>query len=62
MVNGAERESEPIRLDQFLRSLGADARAVAVERNGLIVPRRLYGEVSLGDGDRLEIVRITGGG
>ena len=35
---------------------------VAVERNGDIVPKRLYGETVLADGDALEIVGFVGGG
>jgi thiamine biosynthesis protein ThiS len=33
-----------------------------VERNQEIVPRSLYGQVFLGQGDRLEIVHFIGGG
>jgi len=37
-------------------------KRVAVERNGEIVPRSLYGATSLVDGDQLEIVVAVGGG
>lgn len=39
-----------------------DARKVAVERNLAIVPRSLYAQTALSDGDRIEIVRFIGGG
>ena len=35
---------------------------VAVERNRAIVPRREFGDVSLREGDRIEIVTFVGGG
>lgn len=35
---------------------------MAVEVNGEVVPRSRWGEVSLRDGDRVELVRAIGGG
>lgn len=35
---------------------------VAVELNRNIIPRELWSETSLNDGDRLEIVHFVGGG
>ena len=35
---------------------------VAVELNGDVVPRSRWGEVSLKDGDQVELVRAIGGG
>ena len=35
---------------------------VAIERNREIVPRSLYKEVTLNEGDELEIVTFIGGG
>ena len=43
-------------------SLGLDAAKVAVERNLEIVPRSTLGDVTVHDGDRLEIVHFVGGG
>ncbi|MEP6656103.1 MAG: sulfur carrier protein ThiS, partial [Betaproteobacteria bacterium] len=37
-------------------------KRIAVERNGEIVPRSRYGEMTLEDGDTLEIVVAVGGG
>ncbi|MBA4164044.1 MAG: thiamine biosynthesis protein ThiS [Erythrobacter sp.] len=42
--------------------LGLDPAKVAVERNGVIVPRSTLGEAALADGDVLEIVHFVGGG
>ncbi|MBN06662.1 MAG: thiamine biosynthesis protein ThiS [Rhodospirillaceae bacterium] len=46
----------------LLSTLGFDERKVAVERNLEIVPKSNYSNVSLSDGDRLEIVHFIGGG
>ena len=46
----------------LVAELGLDPRKVAVERNLEIVPRSLYAETALADGDRIEIVAFIGGG
>ncbi len=46
----------------LVTSLGRDARTVAVERNGDLVPRARFGETRLGPGDRLEVVHFVQGG
>ena len=62
-VNGKPRQVESaITLLQFLEQLGVNPQIVAVERNGEIVKRTRFAETSLVDGDRLEIVRMVGGG
>lgn len=38
-----------------------DSRIVA-ELNGRIIPRKEFGSCTVADGDRLELVRIVGGG
>ncbi|HET7420590.1 MAG TPA: sulfur carrier protein ThiS [Candidatus Dormibacteraeota bacterium] len=46
----------------YLQKLGLDPRAVAVELNGQILERSAYERTTLHDGDRVEIVRMVGGG
>lgn len=46
----------------LVRDIGLDPAKVAVERNLEIVPRSTLGNVTLGDGDVLEIVHFVGGG
>ena len=46
----------------LIEHLGMKADRVAVELNLDIVPRRLWVETQLADGDRLEIVHFVGGG
>jgi thiamine biosynthesis protein ThiS len=63
MVNGKQRDVEqPASLLALLEQIGVDPRIVAVERNGEIVKRTRFGETPIGEGDRLEIERMVGGG
>jgi sulfur carrier protein len=62
-VNGKAVELEgPTPLLDYLRGLGVDARAVAVEVNGEILERERYATCLLEAGDTVEIVRMVGGG
>jgi sulfur carrier protein len=62
-INGKEVELErPTPLLDYLEKLGVNARAVAVEHNGEIIPRTSFTRVTLREGDRVEIVRMVGGG
>ena len=62
-VNGEPRRIAPgASIADLVRNLELDPRKVAVERNGLIVPRSTLAEAALGDGDVLEIVHFVGGG
>jgi sulfur carrier protein len=49
-------------VSDLLAQLGLGDRRVAVERNLEIVPRAKHAETVLGEGDRLEIVTLVGGG
>ena len=62
-INGRSVELDgPTSLLDYLRRLGVDPRAVAVEHNGAIVERTSYESVVFRAGDRVEIVRMVGGG
>ena len=62
-VNGESRRIAPgASIADLVSSLELDPRKVAVERNGVIVPRSTLDETSLADGDTLEIVHFVGGG
>jgi len=62
-VNGKNVELEgPMPLLEYLDKLGVNPRAVAVEHNGEILERAAYAGVTLREGDRVEIVRMVGGG
>lgn len=47
---------------QLLQQLGLAGKPVAVELNQELVPRGQQANTALHDGDRLEIVSLTGGG
>jgi thiamine biosynthesis protein ThiS len=62
-VNGKQVELEsPTPLLAYLDQLGVNPRAVAVEHNGTIIERAAYVAVTLRQGDKVEIVRMVGGG
>ncbi|HUS23512.1 MAG TPA: sulfur carrier protein ThiS [Candidatus Binatia bacterium] len=63
LVNGESRALPPEgALAALLAQLELGERRVAVELNGTIVPRSRWNQVSLHDGDRIEIVHAIGGG
>lgn len=62
-VNGDIHEVDgPLSVLGLIERFGLEPRKVAIERNLEIVPRSVYGETQLGEGDRLEIVHFVGGG
>ena len=62
-INGKPVElDKPTPLMSYLEQLGVNARTVAVEHNGEIIPRTSFVHVTLRDGDTVEIVRMVGGG
>ena len=63
LLNGAQREfPAPLTFNQLLDELDLAGRRLAVERNGEIVPRSLFADSRLADGDRIEVVIAVGGG
>jgi sulfur carrier protein len=62
-VNGKEFWLERKQtLAEFLKTQQLDCKAIAVERNGVIVPKAEYDHTELADADILEIVQFVGGG
>jgi thiamine biosynthesis protein ThiS len=63
LVNGEERRIEPgLTLARLLAAMELPAARLAVERNGVVIPRERYNLEPLEAGDRLEIVTLVGGG
>jgi sulfur carrier protein len=52
----------PTPLVDYVRRLGVDPQAIAVEVNGEILQRETYADRTLQEGDTVEIVRMVGGG
>ncbi|MGZ3173231.1 MAG: sulfur carrier protein ThiS [Croceibacterium sp.] len=61
-VNGEPRKSSAATIAALVRELELRPEKVAVERNGVIVPRSTLAEAPLANGDVLEIVTFVGGG
>jgi thiamine biosynthesis protein ThiS len=62
-INGeARRIPGPATLLDLLAHLGLDPRTVVVELNREIVRRPRLGEVTVTDGDAVELVHFVGGG
>jgi len=62
-VNGEHRRlMGPASIADMLREIGLDPHRVAVERNLNVVPRSLFPDTQVEDGDDYEIVHIVGGG
>ena len=63
VVNGKEKNLDrPVALLGYLESLCVDLRHIAVAHNGIVLRRDELSNVTLSDGDRVEIVRAVGGG
>ena len=61
-VNGDPRRTAAASIADLVRELGLLPQKVAVEHNGEIAPRSTLEQVTLADGDVLEIVHFVGGG
>jgi thiamine biosynthesis protein ThiS len=62
-INGKQVELERATpLLVYLEKIGVNPRSIAVEHNGTIIERAAYEAVTLKDGDKIEIVRMVGGG
>ncbi|NJR49384.1 MAG: thiamine biosynthesis protein ThiS [Leptolyngbyaceae cyanobacterium CSU_1_3] len=62
-VNGEPHTCSPkTLLPDLLAQLGLNPRLIAVEYNGEILHRQFWANTEMGEGDRLEIVTIVGGG
>ena len=62
-INGEPRRAAPgATIADVVAQLGLNPQKVAVEHNGAIVARSTLADVSVSDGDTLEIVHFVGGG
>ena len=62
-INGKPVELEqPVPLVLYIEGLGVNPRTVAVELNGEIIERSDFAAIVLHEGDKVEIVRMVGGG
>lgn len=62
-VNGQTEEfSQAISVFNYLTQKNYPTTRIAVEKNGVIVPKSQYESTMITDGDKLEIVTFVGGG
>ncbi len=61
-INGEMEQAAGKSVAAYLEEAGYDSRAVAVERNEVILPKEQYASTLLADGDTVEIVCFMGGG
>ncbi|MCA1798230.1 MAG: sulfur carrier protein ThiS [Xanthomonadaceae bacterium] len=62
-VNGAERRiAAGTTLAALIDSLGLAGKRLAVEVNGMVVPRSVHATHEISNGDRVEVVHAIGGG
>ncbi|HUZ89588.1 MAG TPA: sulfur carrier protein ThiS [Candidatus Acidoferrales bacterium] len=62
-VNGHQVDLEaPLSILAYLGQIGANPNSLAVELNGQILPRDGYSSTEFKTGDRVEIIRMVGGG
>ena len=62
-VNGRpEPLPTPATLDGLVAALKLGGQRLAIEHNGVIVPRSRWSEITLAEKDQIEIVRAIGGG
>lgn len=63
IVNGEEKIfEEGVTIFKLLNELNVKPQGIAVELNLEISPKGKYGETVLKNGDKIEIVRMVGGG
>lgn len=63
IINGTERETPALAtVAELARYLELPAFGSAIELNGEVVRKPAYPASGLRDGDRLEVVRLVGGG
>ena len=62
LINGEAREVTARGIAELVAELGLPPAAALVEHNGTALRRDEWVQRSLGEGDRIEIIRIVAGG
>ena len=62
-INGEEHEfPDATPLVEYVSSLGVNVKMIAIAYNGEVLRRDEWANVTLSDGDTVEVVRAVGGG
>lgn len=64
LINGNARQftASSMTISDLVKELNVAGKRIAIEYNGEIIPRSLFAEVAIKEGDKLEIVGAVGGG
>ena len=64
IINGEDHDDLPdgLTVAALIAHLGLPERKIAIERNLEVIPKSTFGEVVLGNHDKLEIIHFIGGG
>lgn len=63
IINGEDKNFEESHtVESLLTAMGLDHRVIIVEKNGEILDRNVYSDISVKDGDKFELIRFMGGG
>ena len=61
-INGEAREIAGKNLLEYLKEAGYETEWVVIERNLEIIPKDQVGNITMQDGDEIEVLRFVGGG
>lgn len=61
-INGNLVDAAGKSISEYLQMTSYDQKRIAVERNGEIVPKSKYDEVTIQEDDVIEVVSFVGGG
>lgn len=61
-INGEQLDIAGKTITEYLETTSFDPKRIAVECNGRIIPKADYAEMTLSDGDVVEVVSFVGGG
>lgn len=61
-VNGALQDVTGLTITEYLEKSNFNTARIAIELNEEFVPKAKYTEITLKDGDSLEVVSFVGGG
>lgn len=62
-INGKDHElSGPTPVSDYVATLGVEPKMIAIAHNGEVLRRDEWDDVTVSEGDTLEVVRAVGGG
>ena len=62
-INGKDHEiREPTLVSEYVATLGVEPKMIAIAHNGEVLRRDEWADVTVSEGDSLEVVRAVGGG